>query len=124
MPVKKPAIEQITNPAIKRLSQVASINRLSGISDKDSYAEIKAILNSTLQRLMKQSIIYTEYARRETVYSSDVEYALDDISYLLREIIGYTQEINKLSEEDFERYRKHIDKALEELVNLFLLCSK
>ena len=82
MPVKKPAIEQITNPAIKRLSQVASINRLSGISDKDSYAEIKKIINSTLQRLMKQSIIYTEYARRETVYSSDVEYALDDISYL------------------------------------------
>tara|TARA_X000000950_G_C13617814_1_gene538067 strand:+ start:47 stop:637 length:591 start_codon:yes stop_codon:yes gene_type:complete len=82
MPVKKSAIEQITNPAIKRLSQVASINRLSGTSDKESYVEIKGILNLTLHRLVKQSIIYTEYARRKTVYASDVEYALDDISYL------------------------------------------
>jgi histone H3/H4 len=78
MPAKKSAIEQITNPAIKRLSQVASINRLSA----SSYDDIRGILNATLHRLMKQSILYTEYVRRKTVYASDVEYALDDISYL------------------------------------------
>lgn len=78
MPVKKSAIEQITNPAIKRISQVASINRLNA----SSYSEIRGILNSTLHRLMKQSITYTEYARRKTVDTSDVEYALNDISYL------------------------------------------
>ena len=78
MPVKKSAIEQITNPAIKRISQVASINRLNA----SSYDDIRGILNSTLQRLMKQSILDTEYARRKTVSTSDVEYGLDDISYL------------------------------------------
>ena len=45
MPVKKSAIEQITNPAIKRISQVASINRLNA----SSYDDIRGILNSTLQ---------------------------------------------------------------------------
>ena len=78
MPLKRSAIEQITNPAMKRLSQVASINRLNA----SSYDDIRGILNSTLHRLMKQSIIYTEYARRKTVSTSDIEYALDDISYL------------------------------------------
>ena len=67
MPNKKSAIEQITNPAIKRLSQVASINRLSGISDKDSYAEIKAILNSTLQRLMN-NLLYIQNMHVEKQY--------------------------------------------------------
>jgi len=71
-------LDKITNPAFKRLTQVAGIKTISGLIP----TELRGIINVSLTRLMKDTLIYTRYGMRRTVSASDVEHALNDIPYL------------------------------------------
>ena len=71
-------LNKITNPAFKRLSQVAGIKNISGLIP----TELRYYIEGSLTRLMKDTLIYTRYGMRRTVHASDVEYALNDIPYL------------------------------------------
>lgn len=62
----------ITKPAIRRLARRGGVKRISG----KVYGEIREVLKDFLEGLMKDTVAYTEHARRKTVTSMDVIYAL------------------------------------------------
>ena len=69
------SIRGITNPAIQRLARKAGIKSLSAFM----YEEVRGILMSYLQSVMKVTITYTEHSRRHTIQETDVRYALKAI---------------------------------------------
>ena len=65
-------IEGVTKPAIRRLARRGGVKRISfGI-----YKEVRDVLESFLRNVVRDSITYTEHARRKTVTAMDVVYAL------------------------------------------------
>jgi histone H4 len=62
----------ITKPAIKRLARRGGVKRISALI----YEETRSALRVFLENLIKDTITYTEYARRKTVSAMDVLYAL------------------------------------------------
>ncbi len=62
----------ISNRAIRRLARRGGVKRISELI----YEETKSILKSYLEKVLKDVIIYTEHAKRKTVTSLDVIYAL------------------------------------------------
>ena len=62
----------ISNRAIRRLARRGGVKRISELI----YEETKLILKSYLEKVLKDAIIYTEHAKRKTVTSLDVIYAL------------------------------------------------
>ena len=62
----------ISNRAIRRLARRGGVKRISELI----YEETKSILKSYLEKVLKDAIIYTEHAKRKTVTSLDVIYAL------------------------------------------------
>eukprot|EP00919_Chromeraceae_sp_WS-2016_P032960 GHVR01077924.1.p1 GENE.GHVR01077924.1~~GHVR01077924.1.p1 ORF type:complete len:104 (+),score=10.60 GHVR01077924.1:29-340(+) len=65
-------IQGITKPAIRRLARRGGVKRIaSGI-----YEEIRGILKQFLENVIRDSVTYCEHARRKTVTSLDVVYAL------------------------------------------------
>ncbi|KAE8258171.1 hypothetical protein A4X13_0g1851 [Tilletia indica] len=65
-------IKGVTKPSIRRLARRGGVKRLSaGI-----YDEARGCLHSFLRRVVADSIVYSEHARRKTVTSLDVIYAL------------------------------------------------
>ena len=62
----------ISNWAIRRLARRGGVKRISELI----YEETKSILKSYLEKVLKDAIIYTEHAKRKTVTSLDVIYAL------------------------------------------------
>ena len=62
----------ISNPAIRRLARRGGVKRISELI----YEETRSILRSFLEKVLKDTIVYTEYAKRKTVTSLDVIYAL------------------------------------------------
>ena len=68
----KPTIEGVTKPAIRRLARRGGVKRISfGI-----YKEIRDVLQNFLTSVVRDSITYTEHAKRKTVTAMDVVYAL------------------------------------------------
>lgn len=66
------AIEGVTKPAIRRLARRGGVKRISfGI-----YKEIRDVLEKFLGDVVRDSITYTEHAKRRTVTAMDVVYAL------------------------------------------------
>ena len=65
-------IQGITKPAIRRLARRGGVKRLSGLM----YEETRGVLKTFLQQVVKDSVTYTEHARRKTVTALDVVYAL------------------------------------------------
>jgi len=65
-------IQGITKPAIRRLARRGGVKRISGLM----YEETRGVLNVFLENVMRDTIVYTEHARRKTVSVNDVLYAL------------------------------------------------
>lgn len=68
----RPLIEGITKPAIRRLARRGGVKRISF----NIYKEIRDVLSGFLKNVIRDSITYTEHARRKTVTAMDVVYAL------------------------------------------------
>ena len=62
----------ISNPAIRRLARRGGVKRISQLI----YEDTREILRTFLENVLKDTIVYTEHAKRKTVTSMDVVYAL------------------------------------------------
>jgi histone H4 len=62
----------ISKPAIRRLARRGGVKRLSGLV----YDETRNSLKLFLDRVLRDTISYMEHARRKTVTTMDVIYAL------------------------------------------------
>merc|ERR1712070_930704 len=67
----KETIMGITKPAIRRLAR-GGVKRISSYI----YEETRAVLRSFLENVVRDSVTYTEHAKRKTVTALDVVYAL------------------------------------------------
>ena len=65
-------IQGITKPAIRRLARRGGVKRISGLI----YEETRTVLKTFLENVIRDAVTYTEHARRKTVTSMDVVYAL------------------------------------------------
>ena len=70
--VIKTNIMGITKPAIRRLARRGGVKRISGLM----YEETRNVLKTFLEDVIKDSVTYTEHARRKTVTALDVIFAL------------------------------------------------
>jgi histone H4 len=70
--VMRENIQGITKPAIRRLARRGGVKRISG----DIYEEVRVVLRHFLENVIKDSVTYTEHARRKTVTALDVVFAL------------------------------------------------
>lgn len=68
----RPVIEGVTKPAIRRLARRGGVKRISF----NIYKEVRDVLQKFLGNVVRDAITYTEHARRKTVTSMDVVYAL------------------------------------------------
>ena len=69
---KMDAAAGITKPAIRRLARRGGVKRLSS----PMYSETRDILKEFLGKIVKDAVVYTQYAKRKTVTAADVVYAL------------------------------------------------
>lgn len=65
-------IQGITKPAIRRLARRGGVKRISAAI----YPEIRSVLKTFLENVIRDSVTYTEHAKRKTVTAMDVVYAL------------------------------------------------
>ena len=68
----KDPYEGITKPAIRRLCRKGGVKRICGLI----YAETRGIAKVFLENVIKDAMAYTEHARRKTVSTMDIVYAL------------------------------------------------
>ncbi len=68
----KEVILGITKPAIRRLARRGGVKRISALI----YDEARNVLKTFLENVIRDSVTYTEHARRKTVVAMDVVYAL------------------------------------------------
>ncbi|KAF3637695.1 Histone H4 [Capsicum annuum] len=61
-------IQGITKPAIRRLARRGGVKRISGLI----YEETRGVLKIFLENVIRDSVTYTEHARRKTVTAMDV----------------------------------------------------
>lgn len=77
-------IQGITKPAIRRLARRGGVKRISAMI----YEETRGVLKTFLEGVIRDAVTYTEHAKRKTVTSLDVVYALKrqgrEFSLLLR----------------------------------------
>jgi histone H4 len=62
----------ITKPAIRRLARRGGVKRISALI----YDEARSVLKGFLEAVIRDSVTYTEHAKRKTVTALDVVYAL------------------------------------------------
>ncbi len=62
----------VTKPAVRRLARRGGVKRISG----PIYEETRGVLKVFLENIIRDSVTYTEHARRKTVTAMDVVYAL------------------------------------------------
>ena len=62
----------ITKPAIRRLARRGGVKRISNLI----YDEVRVVLKSFLENIVRDAVTYCEHARRKTVTAMDVVYAL------------------------------------------------
>ena len=62
----------ITKPAIRRLARRGGVKRISN----NIYDEARAVIRGFLENVVRDSVVYTEHAKRKTVTALDVVYAL------------------------------------------------
>ncbi|PIO61349.1 core histone H2A/H2B/H3/H4 [Teladorsagia circumcincta] len=65
-------VRGITKPAIRRLARRAGVKRISGLI----YEETRDVLRAFLTSVIRDAVTYCEHARRSTVTTMDVVYAL------------------------------------------------
>jgi len=71
-PLRLSFTQGITKPAIRRLARRGGVKRISGLI----YEETRGVLKVFLENVIRDSVTYTEHAKRKTVTSLDVVYAL------------------------------------------------
>lgn len=69
---KRDTITGITKPSIRRLARRGGCKRVSGLI----YEEARSVLRLFLESIIRDSVAYTEHARRKTVKAMDVVHAL------------------------------------------------
>ena len=84
-------IQGITKPAIRRLARRGGVKRISGLI----YEETRGVLKVFLENVIRDSVTYTEHARRKTVTAMDVVYALKRPDPLPR-VFGYHEVFHAL----------------------------
>lgn len=65
-------IQGITKPSIRRIARRGGVKRLSG----EVYDGARETLKSFIENVLRDSIAYTEHAKRKTVTAMDIVYAL------------------------------------------------
>jgi histone H4 len=65
-------IQGITKPAIRRLARRGGVKRISGLM----YEETRGILKIFIEEVLRDTVHFTEHAKRKTVSAMDVVYAL------------------------------------------------
>ena len=65
-------VRGITKPAIRRLARRGGVKRISGLL----YEEVRGVLKTFVEGVIRDSIAYTEHAKRKTVSALDVVHAL------------------------------------------------
>lgn len=65
-------IQGVTKPAIRRLARRGGVKRLSDLV----YEETRGVLKTFLTNVVRNAVTYTEHAKRKTVTTMDVVYAL------------------------------------------------
>ncbi|KAK7034120.1 histone-fold-containing protein [Favolaschia claudopus] len=65
-------IQSITKPDIRRLARRGGVKRMSGLI----YEETRKVLKLFLENVIRDSVMYTDHAKRKTVTALDVVYAL------------------------------------------------
>ncbi|VDN17828.1 unnamed protein product [Gongylonema pulchrum] len=65
-------IQGITKPAIRRLARRGGVKRISGLI----YEEVRGVLKAFLDLIIGSAVTYCEYAKRKTVTTIDVLFAL------------------------------------------------
>ena len=68
----KATIMGVTKPAIRRLARRGGVKRISSLI----YDETRLVLRSFLINVIRDSVAYSEHAKRKTVTALDVVYAL------------------------------------------------
>ena len=66
------SIKGITKPSIRRLARRGGVKRISAMI----YEETRGVLKTFLEGVIRDAVTYTEHAKRKTVTSLDVVYAL------------------------------------------------
>ncbi|KAK6969520.1 histone-fold-containing protein [Favolaschia claudopus] len=70
--VLRDTIQSITKPDIRRLARRGGVKRMSGLI----YEETRKVLKLFLENVIRDSVMYTDHAKRKTVTALDVVYAL------------------------------------------------
>ena len=70
--VRRDKIQRVTKPAIRCLARRGGVNRINALITEETRSVMKVFLENTL----RDTVTYTEHARRKTVNPMDVVYAL------------------------------------------------
>ncbi|XP_076274775.1 histone H4-like [Rhynchophorus ferrugineus] len=65
-------IQGITKPAIRRLARRGGVKRISGLI----YEETRGVIKVSLEDVIRDTVTYTEHAKRKTVTAMVVVYTL------------------------------------------------
>jgi histone H4 len=76
-------IQGITKPAIRRLARRGGVKRISGLI----YEETRGVLKVFLENVIRDSVTYTEHARRKTVTAMDGKLVRLNIAYVVRHAV-------------------------------------
>ncbi|KAI4759861.1 hypothetical protein E4T52_10566 [Aureobasidium sp. EXF-3400] len=63
----------ITKPAIRRLARRGGVKRISATN----YGEVRTTVNTLLEAIIRDIVLYTDHAKRKTVTVLDVVHALN-----------------------------------------------
>jgi len=81
-------LEGISKASIRRLARRGGVRRISGAM----YPEVRGLLRSFLEKIIRTSVVYTDHARRKTVSVYDVIHALKHEG---RTLYGFEERTNK-----------------------------
>jgi len=70
--IMRDTIQGITKPAIRRLARRGGVKRISSLI----YNETRDVFANYLKDVIRDAVTYTEHAKRKTVSTTDVLYAL------------------------------------------------
>jgi histone H4 len=85
-------IQGITKPAIRRLARRGGVKRISAMI----YEETRGVLKTFLEGVIRDAVTYTEHAKRKTVTSLDVVYALKRQGREFSRIFPFTERVSNL----------------------------
>ncbi|KAH0547068.1 hypothetical protein KQX54_016922 [Cotesia glomerata] len=97
-------IQGITKPAIRRLARRGGVKRISGLV----YEEIRDILQIFLKTVIQDAYHYTMHAKRNTVTSMDIVYALKRQG---RMIYGFGAQTHEVLGTHVRRYGNYYNEA-------------